>query len=203
MRSGCAAAAVKVLRRLWGPRRGALARAVRGQRRDGCGRRRRAAAAEPTPSRWCCWGRPRGEDVAGAALPREQVQRQAHHHPAGAGRGARGRRFLGPGASALRRLCYRGPWVGAPRSGLSPPPAHCLCGLALGTRRRGSPETDRPWERSGRALSPRGPQSGCACRVPVGVSVSDSASAFCSQVPSLCGQSTGRQPFFFLSELGT
>lgn len=85
-------------------------------------------------------GRLRGEDVAGAALLREQVQRQAHHHPAGAGRGGRG-----GGASAPQgTLLPRSLGLGVQIPGLSPLPAHCLCGLALGTHVVGEA---RRWDR--------------------------------------------------------
>lgn len=139
------AAAVKVPR-LWGPRRGARARAA-GTRRDGCGRRRRGGGGPSLLLQGgAAGGRLRGEDVAGAALLREQVQRQAHHHPAGAGRGARGAALLGPGASAPQEtLLPRSLGRGAQIPGLSPPPAHCLCGLALGTRVVGAARRrDRP-----------------------------------------------------------
>lgn len=52
----------------------------------------------------------RGENLLGAALLREQVQRQAHHHPAGAGRAGDGR---GAPARSYWARAGRGGWSAA------------------------------------------------------------------------------------------
>lgn len=87
-----------------------------------------------------------------------------------AGRG--GRRFWGPAPPRLRRLCYRGPWVGAPRSQACPLRLRIAFVISPWEHASSGQPGDGtgPRERSGRALkSPRGPQSGCACGgVPVG-----------------------------------
>lgn len=68
------AVVVKALPRLWGGRRDTRARAA-GKRRDGCGRRQRGGGGGPSllVQGGAAGGRLRGEDVAGAALLREQV----------------------------------------------------------------------------------------------------------------------------------
>lgn len=108
------AAAVKALRRLWGARRSSRARAA--GKRDGCGRQRRGGGGQSLLIQGgAAGGRLRGEDVAGAALLREQVQRQAHHHSAGAGPRERKVEPWGPYPSrAVRTLL---PW--SPGSGLT------------------------------------------------------------------------------------
>lgn len=140
---------MKALRRLWRARRGSRAPAA-GTRRDGCGRRRRGGGrASLLVQGGAAGGRLRGKDVAGAALLRKQVQRQAHHHSAGAGPGEREVAPRGPYSSgALRTLLpHRRLGVGSHISGLSPPRSDCLSEFALGTRVVGA-----AWTRKDRLL---------------------------------------------------
>lgn len=128
-----APAAVRAPRRPCGARRCSRVRGA-GERRDGCGRRRGGGGPSLLVQGGAAGGRLRGEDVAGAALLREQVQRQAHHHFAGAGPRER---EVAPGAPTPpgpRGLGRHGLLVrGSHISGLSPPPWDGPCELALRT----------------------------------------------------------------------
>lgn len=184
-RAGAAAEAVRGSARRW-------ARAA-GQRRDGCGRRRGGGGPSLLLQGGAARGRLRGEDVAGAALLREQVQRQAHHHPAGAD----------PGGAGLGTCARRSPLP------LACHPAFPLpLPMALGTRgvRAACRCQDRPREGAGRGRtrkSPSVPGGGFAGRgVPVcGLVFPSAALPLGHQVFSLSGLEC--QPFFFPGEVGT
>lgn len=165
------AEAVKELRWPWGARHGSRARAL-GTRRDGCGRRRRGGGSPSLLVQGgAAGGRLRGKDVVGAALLREQVQRQAHHHSAGAGPGEREWRLGAPTPPGLRGLCCHGSLC---RGALISQACHLRLRIHFpnspwGRRLSGQPGDTRTgcWEGSGRAL--KSPQCGRACRgIPIG-----------------------------------
>lgn len=132
-----AASAVRGSARRW-------ARAA-GQQRDGCGRRRGGGGPSLLLQGGAARGRLRGEDVAGAALLREQVQRQAHHHPAGAD----------PGGAGLGTCARRSPLPLACHPAFPVP-----LPMALGTRgvRAACRCQDRQREGEGRGRTRKSPQ---------------------------------------------
>ena len=99
----------------------------------------------------------RGENLPGAALLREQVQRQAHHHPAGAGR-------AGPGAGGPARSYGDGAGGGGVRC--SPSLARSP-GCPAGAGPRGPAALPRPGPVERSSVSPR-QDLGLVCRLTAG-----------------------------------
>lgn len=157
-----------------------------GQRRDGCGRRRGGGAGPSLLLQGgAARGRLRGEDVAGAALLREQVQRQAHHHPAGADPGETG-------------------WGPAP---VTPSPHAFPLPFAIALGTRGPRQSVDVKTRSGEGKDPeKSPVAGGGCAgrgVPQSVGWFSPLVGFCWGTRCFHSLVFEHQPFFFPCEAGS